>query len=312
MTKTVLFVISLSLTTAGLALAQATASITGRVVDQGGAVLPGATITVTNASTGRARESVTNAVGLYSVPALDPGTYDVRAALSGFAPTLRKGVALLTGSTLTVDVTLSVAQLEESVTVSGQVPLVETTQSVAASSIRQSEVVQVPMLNRSLAAMITLLPGAREVPASGSHGNAAGYVSFNGGSGRNFNMLVDGVDNHDEHDGGTAMVYSLEGVEEFKLFKANFTAEYGKAATTIVLATKSGTNQFHGSLFGFGRNQSLITTDYFSQPAHGGLGKQPFSRAQYRRGVRWAACQGPRFLLWVGREDPARLYPTAP
>src|SRR5204862_422707 len=115
MTKTVLFVISLSLTAAGSVLAQATASITGRVVDQGGAVLPGATITITSATTGRARESVTNAVGLYSIPALDPGTYDVRAALSGFAPTLRRGVALLTGSTLTVDLTLSVAQLEESV-----------------------------------------------------------------------------------------------------------------------------------------------------------------------------------------------------
>src|SRR5438132_5947996 len=137
------------------------------------------------------------------------------------------------------------------------------------------------MLNRSLAAMITLLPGAREVPASGSHGNASSYVSFNGGSGRNFNMLIDGVDNHDEHDGGTAMVYSLEGVQEFRVFKSNFTAEYGKEATTIVLATKSGTNQVHGSLFGFGRNQALTATDYFSQPANGGLGKQPFSRAQY-------------------------------
>jgi hypothetical protein len=271
----------LSVAVPGLVFAQATATINGRVIDQVGAVLPGATITITNTSIGVTRESVTNAEGLYSVPALDPGTYDIRAALSGFAPAVKNGVGLLTGSTLTVDFALGLAQLQETVTVAGQVPLVETTQSVQASSIRQSEVAQLPMLNRSLAAMITLLPGAREVPASGSHGNASSYVSFNGGSGRNFNMLVDGVDNHDEHDGGTAMVYSLEGVQEFRVFKANFTAEYGKEATTIVLATKSGTNQLHGSLFGFGRNQALTTSDYFSQPAHGGLGKQPFNRAQY-------------------------------
>jgi hypothetical protein len=261
--------------------AQSTATINGRIVDQGGAVLPGATVTVTNTGTGVARTTVTNGEGLFSIPALERGVYDLQAELSGFAATTRKAVELLTGATITADFSLGIAQLAETLTVQGQAPLVEISQATLSSTIRQTEVVQLPMLNRSLAAMITLLPGAREVPTSGAHGHAASYVSFGGGAGRNYSMLVDGAENKEDHDGGTTMVYSLEGVQEFKAMTSSFTAEYGKAATVIVLATKSGTNAWRGSVFGYGRNESLTTTDYFSKPENGGLGKQPFTRMQF-------------------------------
>jgi hypothetical protein len=260
--------------------AQATATINGRIVDQGGAVLPGASVTVTNTGTGVARDTVTNAEGLYSVPALTPGTYEIKTQLTGFAPSART-IQLLAGSTIAVDLQLGLAAVEESVTVSSQVPLVETTQSVDASTIRQTEVAQLPMINRSLAAMMTLLPGVREVPASGSHGYAAGYVSFAGNTGRSYNMYVDGVDNKEDQDGGTLVQYSLEGIQEFRALGAGFQAEYGRGSTVVVLATKSGTNQLHGTGFGFGRNEALTATDYFSDPANGGLGKQPFKRLQF-------------------------------
>jgi hypothetical protein len=260
--------------------AQSTATINGRIVDQGGAVLPGATVTVTNTGTGVARTTVTNGEGLFSIPALERGVYDLQAELSGFAATTRKAVELLTGATITADFSLGIAQLAETLTVQGQAPLVEISQATLSSTIRQTEVVQLPMLNRSLAAMITLLPGAREVPTSGAHGHAASYVSFGGGAGRNYSMLVDGAENKEDHDGGTTMVYSLEGVQEFKALTSSFTAEYGRAATVIVLATKAGTNQFRGSAFGYGRNESLTATVYFSKPENGGLGKQPFKRIQ--------------------------------
>src|SRR5216683_6601168 len=118
--------------------AQATATINGRVVDQGGAVLPGATVTVTNGATRAVRSTVTNAEGLYSIPALNPGTYTVKAELAGFAAAARESVELITGSTLTVDHQLSVASLQESLTVTGQAPLVEATQATLSASIRQS------------------------------------------------------------------------------------------------------------------------------------------------------------------------------
>jgi hypothetical protein len=262
---------------------QATATLNGRVVDPGGAVLPGVTVTVTNTAIGVARDTVTNAEGLYSVPALNPGTYSVKVELSGFAPQVRNDVELLTGATLTVDLQLGLAQIQENLTVTGAAPMVETTQSVLASSIRQTEVAQLPMLNRNLAAMMTLLPGAREVPITGgsAHGTSANYVSFGGGAGRNFNMLVDGIDNKEDNDGGTVLTYSLEGVQEFKVLTTGSAAEYGSATTTVLLATKSGTNQFRGSGFGYYRNQSMVATDYFSKVENGGQGKQPFNRQQY-------------------------------
>ena len=94
-------------------------------------------------------------------------------------------------------------------------------------------------------------------------------------------MYVDGVDNKEDQDGGTLVQLSLDGIEEFRALGAGFQAEYGRGSTVVVLASKSGTNQFRGTGFRFGRNESLIATDYFSKPANGGLGEQPFKRLQF-------------------------------
>jgi hypothetical protein len=281
MAKRILF-ICVFLTAAELVFGQATAAINGRVVDQGGAVVPNAKVTVTSTGTATVRETVTNAEGLYSIPALNPGTYDMQAALTGFANDVKKNVELLTGATLTMDFSLGVAQAQQSVTVQGQAALIETTQSTTASSIRPGEVSQLPMLNRSLAALVTLLPGAREIPTLPGIPHTVGdnQVSIGGGAGKNFNTLVDGIDDKDDQDGGTAVSYSLEGVQEFRAQTSNFTAEYGKGAATLIIATKSGTNEVHGSAFGYFRNQSLTAIDYFSEPQNGGIGKPPYTRVQ--------------------------------
>jgi hypothetical protein len=263
-----------------VAFAQATGTINGRIVDQDGAVLPGVTINLRNSQTGATRSTVTNEQGVYSLPALERGVYELTTDLTGFAVATRR-VELIAGSTVSADMKLGLASLSETLTVQGSIPLVETSQSLVSSTIRQTEVAQLPMVNRSLAAMMTLLPGAREVAASGSHGHAAGYVSFAGNTGRSYNMYVDGVDNKEDQDGGTLVQLSLDGIEEFRALGAGFQAEYGRGSTVVVLASKSGTNQFHGTGYLFGRNQSLIATDYFSKPANGGLGEQPFKRLQY-------------------------------
>src|SRR3989442_9708482 len=115
MSKTVGLAIVLALGIAAPSFGQATASISGRVVDQAGAVLPGATITVTNTATAATRDTVTNGEGLYSVPALNPGIYDVKAELTGFAPQLREKVEVLTGATMAVDLKLGVAAVAETI-----------------------------------------------------------------------------------------------------------------------------------------------------------------------------------------------------
>jgi outer membrane receptor protein involved in Fe transport len=263
------------------AFAQATASISGRVVDQDGGVLPGTAITVTNTATGAVRDTVTNEEGLYSVPALNPGIYDVRAELAGFAPQVREKVEVLTGANMAVELKLGVAAVAESITVTGQSPLVEATQAVVSSSIRQTEVAQLPMINRSMTALMTMLPGAREVPATVSaKGQSLSWVSVGGGGGQNVVTVVDGVDNKEDHCGGASLSYSLEGVQEFQVFKTGAQAEYGRGTAAVLIATKSGTNQYSGSVFGYYRNKDTVANDYFSKPENGGVGEPPFLRTQ--------------------------------
>jgi hypothetical protein len=266
---------------AGSLFAQATSTISGRVVDQEGAVLPGVTLTVANTATGVTRTTVTNEEGLYLVPALNPGTYAVRAELAGFAPQVRERIELLTGANLAVELKLSLASLSETVTVSAQSPLVEATQSTVASSIRQTEVVALPMINRSMAALITMLPGAREVAGTISAKGASGtWISIGGGGGQNVVMVVDGIDNKEDHCGGASLSYSLEGIQEFQVFKSGARAEYGRGTASILVATKSGANRVSGSGFGYYRNQEMVAIDYFSKPENGGVGEPPFKRSQ--------------------------------
>src|SRR5687767_10907442 len=138
------FVACVLLTTTALASAQATSTFIGRILDQGDAVLPGVTITASNTSTGVVRTTVTNAEGAYSMPGLEPGVYDVRTDLSGFAPATRTRVALAVNATITLDFRLGLAGLEETLTVTGQAPLIEVTQSKVASSIEATELQNLP------------------------------------------------------------------------------------------------------------------------------------------------------------------------
>jgi Carboxypeptidase regulatory-like domain/TonB-dependent Receptor Plug Domain/TonB dependent receptor len=258
--------------------AQATASITGRVVDPADAVVPNATVTVTNLATSVSRDAVTNAEGLYTVPALTPGNYGVKVQIQGFDTAQRNNVVLETGATLSVDFKMQVGTVQQTVEVGATAALVETTQSIGTSTIQQAEVDELPMVNRSLSSLMTLMPGAREVATAQASRNA---VSVAGGVGLNFNTLVDGLDNTENHNGGTMMTFSLEGIQEFRTLTTGASAEYGRDVAQVLLTTKSGTNQIHGSGFGYYRNQDFERTDYFSDPAHGGLGKPPLTHEQY-------------------------------
>src|SRR5262245_1655189 len=124
---------------AGVAYAQAAGTFNGRVLDQGDAVLPGVTVTATNVSTGVARTTVTNAEGIYYIPGLDPGIYEVKTELTGFSPAARERVTLAVNATLTLDFKMQVASLNETITVSGDAPIIEVTQSKVASTIESTQ-----------------------------------------------------------------------------------------------------------------------------------------------------------------------------
>src|SRR5579872_6716315 len=143
---------------------QSTSTINGRVVDSGGGVVPEATVTATNQGTGVSRATTSNADGVFTIPALDPGVYDVKVEKSGFAPSTKKGITVVTSTTLTVDFSLGVAGTTQEISVTGEAALVETTQSEVSGSLQQSEVQSLPMLNRNFTGLVELVPGARPAP----------------------------------------------------------------------------------------------------------------------------------------------------
>src|SRR5712692_1209308 len=264
-------------------LAQSTATFNGRVVDPSGAVVPEATVTATNTGTGVTRSTTTNGDGLYAIPALEPSSYDMKVEKTGFASSEKKGLTLVTGTTLTFDFSLTVAGTTQHTEITSEAPLVETTRSEVSGSLRLSEVQNLPMINRNFTGLVQLIPGARPAPVVNTSKTTMGNgMSFSGGGGRNVNVIVDGADDRDDIIGGPVQNYTIEGIQEFKVITHRFTAEYGGATAAIVQVTsKSGANRLHGSAFGFGRSDTMTAIDYFSRPANAGLGKPPYSREQF-------------------------------
>ncbi len=270
----------LFLAVAATASAQSTSTFSGRVVDQGDAVLPGVTVTITNTSTGVIRTAVTNGEGAYYLPGLDPGVYDVRTELPGFAPTAREGVTLAINATITLDFRLALAGVAEAVTVTGAAPLIEVTQSKVASTIETTELQNLPMITRSVSGLLALLPGAAPMEALHRSKESVGSVSFGGASGSNNTSTVDGADNRDNRYGGPLMTFSTDALEQFQLSTSQFTAADGRTGgAAITMVTKSGTNVFHGTAFGFARDRSMTAKDYFAKAAN--EEKPPFSRQQF-------------------------------
>jgi len=263
----------------GTAYAQA-GTFNGRVLDQGDAVLPGVTVTATNVSTGVARTAVTNAEGLYYMPGLDPGIYEVKTELAGFAPAARDRVALGVNATLTLDFKMRVASLNETVTVTGDAPIIEVTQSKVASTIEANQLENLPMITRSVSGMLALLPGAAPMAPTHRSKENVGSVSFGGASGTNVMPTVDGADNRDNRYGGPLLTFTTEALEQFQLATSQFTAADGRTGgAALTMVTKSGTNALHGSAFLFARDKSMTAKDYFTKA--GNQAKAPFNRKQF-------------------------------
>ena len=296
---------------APLAYGQATSTFNGRVLDQGDAVLPGVTVTATNVSTGVARTTVTNEEGQYSIPGLEPGTYEIKTELSGFANAARSDVRLDVNSTLTVDFRLGLAGVQETLTVTGQAPLIETTQSKVANTIETTEVQNLPMITRTISGMLELLPGATPVAPLHRTKENVGTVSYAGSLGGNVAMNVDGADNRDNHYSGPLLTFTTESLEQFQLASSQFTAADGRTGgAAVTLVTKSGTNALHGSAFGYERDRKLTAKDFFTKQANGE--KAPFSRQQFGGSIGGPIIRNQIFFFGAieqQKEDVGRFVP---
>ena len=259
----------------GAVYAQATGSITGVVTDESGAVMPGVTIEVTNVGTNQVRTAVTGTDGYYSVPLLPPGQYQVRGTLAGFKVFVRDGVTVTVESTSRVDMRLEVGGLEETISVTADAPLVETSNATLGIVVDEKQVAELPLNGRNFTQLGTLLPGVVAPPSvlGGSEGDAtpggfgattAGF-SVNGMRNQSNNFLLDGASNNDTFNTGFVLRPPPDAIQEFKILTHSYGAEYGRSAGSVVnVVTKSGSNEFHGAAWEFNRDDALEAKNYFA------------------------------------------------
>ena len=259
-------------------LGQTTASFSGTVTDNSGAVVAGAKVTITALATNAAREAVTDDTGRYLVPLLGVGDYTLHVEAAGFKPADAKDVRLQIDEHRELDFKLVPASVSTNVEVSATEVAVETTTPTLGQVITSEQVADLPLNGRNFVQLATLTPGttASTSPvsfftnAASSEAATRGAFSLSVGGSREqeTDWLLDGNDNNQLDEGGIAIFSSIDDIQEFKVFTYNYTAEYGeRAGPTVLVTTKSGSNQFHGSLFEFFRNTKLDAAPYFGTSA---------------------------------------------
>ena len=265
---------------AGTAHSQQGVSIVrGTIGDEQQGVLPGVTVVATHDDSGRFQQTVTGASGVYLISNLLPGPYTLTAELAGFNRFVREGVTLEVGVTTTIDVTMSIGALEETVTVAGEAPLVDLSSSQVGGNVSEEELLDLPSSTRNFTGFVALLPGVQIVPSASPN---SANLRINGQDGSGVLFLMDGGNNNDDLRGGSAGAQAktgLEAIQEFQIITNQFDAEYSSAIAGVVNAvTKSGSNQVSGSAFGYFTESGLTAQDFFARQS--GLEKVDGARRQ--------------------------------
>lgn len=269
--------------TVPVVLAQESAAVTGAVRDESGAVLPGVSVTLKNLDTGVARSLVTDDQGRYHASNLTLGKYEIQAELSGFQTSVRAGIELTLGREAAVDFTLKVGEITEKMIVTGEAPMVETTNSTIAGLVSTTQLESLPLNGRSFSELATLQPGV--VASTGSGGGAAqGYgakITISGTRPYEASFTLDGQDINDTYNfvgSAAGIVTGVDAVREFKVITNPYSSEYGRmAGGQVQIATKSGTNDLHGSFYEYLRNSALDARNFFDPGAE----PPPFKRSQF-------------------------------
>jgi hypothetical protein len=260
---------------------QGTADLRGRVLDAQQGALPGVTVVARNPQSGVFRETTSGADGSFFLGAMNPGTYQVEVMLAGFRPYLRSDVRLEVGRATGLDVVLELGGLAETVTVTGEAPLVDTASKEVGGNVSATEFIDTPVVNRSFAGFLGMVPGVVATVNTGTFGGDT--ISVGGQGSRNVVYTMDGSDNNDGLTGGGTSSQArmpVEAVAEFKVITSQFDAEYGNTSGAIVNAvSKSGTNLFRGSGFAFYQDQNLSRQTFFARQAN--LPRAPTTQQQY-------------------------------
>ncbi|HRH46204.1 MAG TPA: carboxypeptidase regulatory-like domain-containing protein, partial [Pyrinomonadaceae bacterium] len=252
--------------------------ITGTVTDQNGAIVPDATITVTQVDTGSKRTVTTNADGNYAIANLPIGIYRLAITKTGFKETSISNVVVNVSNTTRQDISLQTGAINEVVNVTADNIQIETQSGTVGEVVSGEQVRELPLNGRSFVQLTQLQPGVAAANNfdSKSKGLFGGVdFSVNGNSGQSNLFLTDGANNNDTGSNRTILLFpSIEAIAEFKSLRNSYGPEYGQAAGAVIsIATRGGSNNFHGSAFYFGRNDALNATDFFANANKLGKGK---------------------------------------
>ncbi len=265
---------ALSLLASSVAFAQsASGTFLGLVQDASGAIVPNASVTITNKDTGFRRELSTSATGEYEAPYIPLGNYTITVKAQGFRTVERAGLNLQVDQKARVDVTLNVGDVAETVSVVEAAPIVKADSSEFGDVIQKRQVQELPLNGRNYVQLVHLQPGVTTGQQGGNIEGAGAFVprgtgSFNavGQRSQNNNFLVDGIDNNESWINSTVLQPSVEATQEFKVYIANPPAEFGRSSGGIVnVQIRAGTNDFHGSVYNYLRNSSLDARDFFQR-----------------------------------------------
>lgn len=260
----------------GITRAQGTASINGTVTDSTGGVIPGVKITVVNRATGAVRTGESNGAGVYTISSVVPGVYDISVEKNGLKTVKYAGVILTVDQALTLDSSMEVSQQEVTVVVEGnQVPAINTTDAQISNVVEEKQIQDLPLILRDPYQLVLLTPGVTQTNSS------LGGFSINGARERDNNFLLDGTNNNDPGVPGTGLVtLNPDTTQEFRVITDNYLPEFGRNAGSVIdIVTRSGSNEFHGDLYYFGRWDALGARDFFNTPAVGT--KNPYVRNLY-------------------------------
>src|SRR5262245_24759759 len=266
----------------------ATATLSGTVRDDTGAALPNTTVTAKSDATGATRRTTTGGDGRYRFAALDPGVYEVRAELASFKTAIQTGVVLTVGGITEADITMSLGQIAEQVTVGAESPLVEPAKTELSRVVSSVEIESLPISGRNFVDFVKLSSGvaagrenvgggAFKEPDVGVGSAAAPRLSFGGQPELNTMIQVDGADNVQTFTGLPRATPSQEAAKEFRVLNSTYLAEYGRALGGFVnIVTKSGSNRRDGSLYYFGMDDALAARSILNRPGENTLQQHQF------------------------------------
>lgn len=253
--------------------------IVGTVSDPNKAVIASASVTVTNVATNTSQKAVTGAQGEYVITPVDPGVYNISVAASGFQTVQRKTIEIQVGQIAREDFSLPVGESSTTIEVTGAPPLLNADSATIGQVISNRQIVDLPLNGRGFYQLAQLTPGAALLPPTGNS-VAIRPESINGNTisgirGSALSFLLDGVDVSEQHQGGTFIQTSIDALQEFSVQQNPYSAEFNRGGGFFNATTKSGTNQFHGDLFEFLRNDALDARNFFA------LQREPLKRNQF-------------------------------